>query len=517
VKSYIFLIILMFLSGVCTSVTNADTLKGTVILRPSVITGEVNPYVFGNNILGHRSDNGPANVFSDYGAGIWDPVKKAVIPEVAELAKNAGIRALRFPGGCGTHLYDWKQGIGPDREEYRFGIAEFLSFCQMIGAEPVFTISFFTGTQNDAADLVEYLNSPNDGTNPNGGKDWAEERAMNGHPKPYRVRYFEIGNEVWHGDHRYTSEVGPSRYAKRYLGYYQAMKRVDPTILIGAVMDKDKWNRKTAGIIKDKIDFGILHTYPSAWMPKEKVETMVPDELFRQTLPNPYYIRGPQIRKLSQLLSKTAGKRVPVAVTEFNTGFRQEKPVPYRHSLGSALVNAEMFNVLMDPENNVIFANNWNFINEYWGMIANGFNGKSGLSKRYYKRPNYYVFKMFKDHFGPLLIGNTAKVPEYTSDGKVYSQVGINASKSSDGKKIYIMIVNRNINDDIELNIELDGFIPNKEVSAWVLNGPGVDATNETDHDNVKIDPEKFDFGEKPYIVTVEPHSLTAVEITKAP
>ena len=55
------------------------------------------------------------------------------------------------------------------------------------------------GTRNaDAADLIEYLNAPADGevTNPNGGVDWAEVRAANGHPEPYGVTRFEIGNEI---------------------------------------------------------------------------------------------------------------------------------------------------------------------------------------------------------------------------------------------------------------------------------------------------------------------------------
>ena len=54
------------------------------------------------------------------------------------------------------------------------------------------------GSAADAADLIEYLNAPADGdvTNPNGGVDWAEVRAANGHPKPYGVTRFEIGNEI---------------------------------------------------------------------------------------------------------------------------------------------------------------------------------------------------------------------------------------------------------------------------------------------------------------------------------
>jgi alpha-N-arabinofuranosidase len=59
------------------------------------------------------------------------------------------------------------------------------------------------GNAKDAADLVEYLNSPNDGSNPNDGTDWAAVRAANGHPEPYNIKYFEIGNEMFLKPQRY--------------------------------------------------------------------------------------------------------------------------------------------------------------------------------------------------------------------------------------------------------------------------------------------------------------------------
>jgi len=54
-------------------------------------------------------------------------------------------------------------------------------------------------------------------------QDWAAERARNGHPRPYNVKYFEIGNEEWHGDHRNIKRVLPQEYGQRYLKYYEAL------------------------------------------------------------------------------------------------------------------------------------------------------------------------------------------------------------------------------------------------------------------------------------------------------
>ena len=90
---------------------------------------------------------------------------------------------------------------------------------EQIGAEVVMTVSYYTGDANDAADLVEYLNAPNDGSNPNGGTDWAGRRAKNGHPAPYNVKYFEVGNETWGSHPPKVKKISPGQYARRYLKY----------------------------------------------------------------------------------------------------------------------------------------------------------------------------------------------------------------------------------------------------------------------------------------------------------
>ena len=68
-----------------------------------------------------------------------------------------------------------------------FGIEEFLQFCEAAHIEPAFAINI-DETPEDAADLVEYLNGPATSV-------WGAKRAANGHPRPYHVRYIEIGNE----------------------------------------------------------------------------------------------------------------------------------------------------------------------------------------------------------------------------------------------------------------------------------------------------------------------------------
>lgn len=90
---------------------------------------------------------------------------------------------------------------------------------------------------DEAADWVKYTNAPNDGSNPRGGVDWAAVRAANGHPEPYRVKFWELGNELG------CSKIDPRFYANAIKEVAMAMKAVDPTIKIGVVDDCDRNER----------------------------------------------------------------------------------------------------------------------------------------------------------------------------------------------------------------------------------------------------------------------------------
>ncbi len=629
--------------------------------------GVVNRKILGLNVLGVYSPGEP-NPYSNFGAGLWDPRNNVFVKEPMELVKKIRVSTLRFPGGLGTYDYDWKKTIEKNRSEFLFGLDEFMQMSKELKAEPVFTLSYFTGEPKDAADLVEYLNSAADNNHP-----WAIKRASKGHQEPYGVKYFEVGNEIDNGKVR---SVTAEEYAASVLQYYDAIKKIDPQVKVGAVLSNKKWNETVLKIISDKVDFVILHIYPTPVWGKD-LESMPIEEIFSSSLAIPAIQIDFELKALQCLLQKTSSRDIPVFVTEFNGGFAQDDPVPYRHSLGNALVNAELIRILTDPSNNVAMAHQWNFINEYWGMIANGFKGdEKDLSNSYYKRPNFYAFDLYANHFGDELILSEVISPHYDvgqddfykefirslSPGSIeghnslehewnifpvegieakqegdvlslnfghYQQwnyfhsvkladvksdtfyklsgfiktiglmddsgvslevqdargwdkthsamstakvkgntdwqyvdaiyktlpdalrlkvfarrigdhgplkgkalfkdvklqkfvpqiaskvpyLSVNASKSSDGKKVYLMVVNKNLNSPETATIELKNFPADKIGMAWILNGPSVDATNEVNHDRVKITHRIFNiFGEK-FVYTFEPHSVTAIEI----
>lgn len=658
---------------------NLSANDNSISVYSNIEKGKINKKIFGSNFIGYdpttfEKRNKPYFGYSDFGAGIWDSKWNRPVEKVIELGREAGISILRFPGGCGTHHYNWKDAIGKKRKHFLYGIDEFLETCKELDAEPIITVSYFTGNEHDAADLIEYLNMPIDIKNETKKRYWANERVRNGHYEPYFVKYFEIGNEVYHGDHQEIKIVSSEEYATNYLKYYDAMKAIDPRIKIGAVLYKNEWNKVVLSIIKGKIDFAIIHTYPST-----RIKGNVVNDIFASILAVPLINDEDNFRNISKLLYLEAGKQVPLAITEFNGGFFQDKPVPYRHCLGTALLNAELLRIFMKPKNNILMANYWQFCNSYWGMIANGFNGAyKTLYNPYYKRPSYYVFKMYHKYFGDVLISTDVKCHTYdasmyqaikslvkrlktgtlinnnlisggwvisklpgvhgeekagilnvdfidpaqfnyyharktamvepgvyyklsgyikteglfdengvclevqdarewnqtksitstekikgTTDwqyveviyetlpdakavniiarrigekgplkGKAYFKdvklekfislldtkipyLSVNASKTADGKRVYLMVINKNMDAPMTMMIDLKDFTPAAKGNAWVLNGSSVDATNEKKHDNVEVTQREFEIKGNPFEFTFEPHSLTAIEIMR--
>jgi alpha-L-arabinofuranosidase len=293
-------------------------------------------------------------------------------------------------------------------------------------------------------------------------------------------------------------------------------------------------------MVRKKVDFGIVHIYPSPQVSNNRLAEMSAKDIFRTTFVRPVALDEYYFQETLNLLKKKSGRDIPIAITEYNGGFVQERPVPYRHCLGTALLNAEMLKIFMKPEHNILMANYWTFVNEYWGMIKSKTNFMKHDYRKpihYIKRPNYYVYELYSKHFGDILIGADVNGGSYTISKRAYKPIkklaqrfvaksvkgnvrsapylSINASRNKNGTNIYLMVINKNMDKSVTSTIELKNFVPAQECNAWILNGPSVDATNEKNQDNVRVEYNKVEIKSNPFKFTFEPHSLTAIEIKR--
>ncbi len=161
------------------------------------------------------------------GRGSSVPNTDGIRNDVTEGCREAGLQAFRWPGGCCADHYHWQDGIGGKRydrlhfvaeKEPRdwcndFGTDEFVSFCRKTGMEPVITANAASGSPEEFMSWFEYCNG---GVNTRYGSL----RAENGHPEPYSVTTWGIGNtdeNAWHRVKQSSCDWKP--YALDYLRF----------------------------------------------------------------------------------------------------------------------------------------------------------------------------------------------------------------------------------------------------------------------------------------------------------
>jgi alpha-N-arabinofuranosidase len=165
-------------------------------------------------------------------------------PDVIAALKSLRSGVYRWPGGNYVSAFEWRNAIG-DRDKRAseldpvwhalqtndVGTEEFMTLCKLLGVEAYITVDAGLGDAWSAGQYVEYVNGA--ATTPMG-----KQRAANGHPEPYRVRFWGIGNEMW-GSYQY-GYMPFEQFAHKHNLFAKAMRKVDPSIVLiasGAMPD----------------------------------------------------------------------------------------------------------------------------------------------------------------------------------------------------------------------------------------------------------------------------------------
>ena len=298
--------------------------------------------------------------------------------DVVEAIKASRPSLIRWGGSVvDPGAYRWKNGIGPRDQRQPFanlnwgridsndvGIDEFCQFCELVDAAPLVCVSFSDGPAS-AADLVEYCNG--DAQTP-----WGARRAANGHAPPYRVKYWQLGNEISGDDDAYIA---------RCKDFIASMKTTDPSIVVLSSFPSQK--------VLDAIgkDLGYLapHHYTR-------------DLAFCEA----------DFRKLAGMIAHTPGcAHLRLAVTEWNFtagdwGLQRAKML----TLEGALHNARYLNLLCRHCDTVDIACRSNMSNSFCSGIIETRPGGLLL------RPSYHVMKLYAEHVLPRPLA-VAKSPAH--------------------------------------------------------------------------------------------------------
>ena len=166
-------------------------------------------------------------------------------PDTIALLRDLHAGMWRLPGGNFLSDWNWYDSIGDiDKRPPVFdnawhamqtndlGMDELMTLCKLIGVDPYISVNAGFGDAHSAAEEVEYINGS--ANTPMGAL-----RAKNGHPKPYGVKFWNIGNEPhgsWQLGHTYLKY-----YVLKHNEFAQAMRKVDPSITLlasGAMPDE---------------------------------------------------------------------------------------------------------------------------------------------------------------------------------------------------------------------------------------------------------------------------------------
>ena len=427
-------------------------------------------------------------------------------PEMIALAREMKTPIVRF-GGNFTSAYHWRDGVGPrDKRvsmlntawgipEYnQFGTDEFLRFCQLIGAQPQIALNLGTGTPQEAAEWVQYVNA-----------HWGDHSGG---------LLWELGNELW-GEFQ-VGYPTLARVAERTKAFSNAVRKVDPVArLIGTGGDPDSngnWNQAQLANPAGTFDYLSTHfvvTTNSVQMPNPS-----PDFIAQATFALPVELERRLRDMHQQFLDSSEHARVNTAFTEWLYWAPDGQPSPRYDNMGGAIGTAGLLNVLLRNADIVP-------ISDMTGIIEFG-----GIWKKrggVYGVPAYWVFRMYSN-------ADANRLVETRSNGETYNveqgstrlpkienvpYLDLVAALNRSGSKLTLFCVNRHLTRDIETKLSIRGFRPKKATGHSIFAESIYGKNDESDPEHVFPHQTSIAVASPQFKYTFRHESVTVIELER--
>jgi len=436
------------------------------------------------NIYGHFSEHLGRCIYG----GIWVgkdsdiPNTNGIRNDVIEALREMKIPVLRWPGGCFADEYHWMDGIGPYEnrptminthwggvtENNHFGTHEFFELCELIGAEPYINGNLGSGTVYEMQQWVEYMTF--DGVSP-----MADLRRKNGREKPWKLKYFGIGNENWGCGGNMTPEYYADEY-KRYATYVRnyGSNRIFK-IACGPAGDDTNWTEVLMKKASKFFDGLSLHHYTIThdWTNKGSATDFDEAEWFmtlKRTLEMDAIITAHE-----RVMDKyDPEKKIALIVDEWGNWFDVEPGTNpgflyQQNTLRDALVAGINLNIFNNHCSRVKMANIAQMVNVLQAVILTE-------GSKMIKTPTYYVFKMYAVHQDAQLLETDVENYLYSNGSESIPKLSVSSSMDAHGK-IHVTICNLDPNNAADINLELEGAKAGK-VSGKIITADKINAMN---------------------------------------
>lgn len=455
--------------------------------------------------------------------GIWvgkdssipniDGIRKDVVDGCRELS----IGAMRWPGGCCADHYHWKDGIGKERPVrfhsvehpvnklwYNdFGTDEFLRFCELTGADPVLTLNTATGTPEEFLDWFEYVNGPAE-------TKYGKLRAENGHPEPYNVYYWGIGNtdeNVWHIDYN-----NPVAYAQTYLKYQTVLRQHRRELYfigLGLSMRHKMpgWTGKALDhITRNQKDLPpnalSVHHYLGGAKQGGQLcggDVDYTDEGYYALLDLlERYQYDIDLHRITIREHAGEGRNTKISFDEWGAWHPEatfENDQRQKQTMRDAIFAALTFHIFYRNADIVEFAMETQLSNLLQSLFET-------QGEKFYKTPTFYIFKLLKEHQDQYLVD---VLPD-----NIDKDLDTVATVSEDGEKMTVSIVNRHLYEEKQVKLDIPGW---KVEKADIVTAENVRDYNTFD-DPEKIRDHSFDVSGFP-VMPIPAHSVVRILLTK--
>lgn len=434
------------------------------------------------------------------------------------LMKEMQCPIMRMPGGNFVSSYDWKNTIGEadkrpptwdpvwsSAQPNDVGVDELLQFCELIDSKPFWCVNTGFGEPRSGAQILEYVNGSEE-------SEWGSKRAANGHIKPYGVKYWAVGNEMY--GHWQMGHMARDQYVIKHNMFVDAMRKVDPSIYIvapGGFVDemttgqgifvagqpevKVGSERDWAYAMFDKCwgKFDALGTH--AYPPENKRFDLKTGKLFdvKQSLNEWAHQPANRVRTMSD-----AWNEYKTHFPKLNEGkvkiFFDEWAFHFKDDLKGALAVALTFHE---------FFRHTDFIDMAGYTMATGWLDYTRTQAVINTRGR--IFQLYQQKFGSIPIAVEGNIPvpppEYPiggdqpriNAGSATYPLDVSAALTTDKKTLVIAVVNAT-EQPHKLTLQLNSWNAKASGISYKFTGPTVDSANQVDQqEQVTVNQSAFD------------------------
>ncbi|NLH94380.1 MAG: alpha-L-arabinofuranosidase [Candidatus Cloacimonetes bacterium] len=388
--------------------------------------------------------------------------------DVIALLKELNAPVYRWPGGNFVSGYNWKDGIGdrdrrPPRknpawqgvEHNDVGLHEFISFCEILGTEPYIAVNAGLGDSKQAREEVEYCNGSAE-------TPMGRLRAANGHPEPWNVKWWSIGNEMygnWQLGHMSTED-----FVRKHNAFADAMRSVDPDIKLIAVGELGDWDRMVLTNCSESMDLISEHFYRQDWHGGGLMTHV-------KQIPDAIREKAEAHRQYRKEIPQLEGKDIRICMDEWNYWYGPHiyGELGTRYFMRDAMGIAAGLNEYSRQSDMVFMANYAQTVNVIGCIKTNTTSSILDATGQ--------VLKLYRQQFGTIPVAVSGET----------RPVDIAATLDSEGQTVTISVVNAT-RDKVKIPVTLLNGTVTGEGELWQVTAPDIMATNEPGRpENVKI------------------------------